>query len=442
MSQTDDFADTGTPTAEQTEPQFKGLKVSLREGQSWTRFLDIEIPATDVDTFFELTYEDYRKKAKIPGFRPGKAPIGIVKQRFAQDVKGDVLEAMVPKAYEQALIQQNLVPLNPPHLTDIEFDEGKPLKFKAEFEIRPTVTLGKYTGFRVEKTVPTIGEKEIDDSLQYLRERLAEYHPVTRASENGDLLIVDLLKKHSKLGKLKEEKLENVEIELGSKGLLEEFQRGLVGVRIGEMKDISVKYPTDYYDANLADDQILFLVVVKEIKKKSLPELNDEFASKFSNSKTVAELREKAKENLERQAQDDATRNLRNEIIKRIIDANPFDVPISLLNNYIENVIEDFKKKNERIDEEAIKSQYRGLGENLIRWSYLQYEIAKAENIKVDTEDRRKWVENFAKSYNMSLEAAREALGKSKRLHDIDDSILEEKVLQFIIDKSEIVTSK
>ncbi len=133
---------------------------------------------------------------------------------------------------------------------------------------------------------------------------------------------------------------------------------------------------------------------------------------------------------------------LRNEIIKRVIDANRFDVPISLLDTYLDNVVEDSKKRGEAVDEDAIRSQYRGLGENLIRWSYLHYEIAKAENIKVEADDRRKWVENFAKTYNMTVEAAREALGKSKKLQDIDDSILEEKVLEFIINKSEIITTK
>jgi trigger factor len=425
--------------AEQTS--VKGLKVSLREGQSWTRFLEIELAVADVDTYFNSAYEDFRKKARIPGFRPGKAPIGLVKQRYAQEVKHDVMESIIPKAYEQALIQENLIPLNLPKLTDIDFDEGKPLKFKAEFEVRPTIKLGAYTGFRFEKKIPVIGDKEVDNSLQYLRERFAEYEPVTRASENSDLLIVDLLKKHDKLGQLKEDKLENVEIELGSKGLLEEFQRGLQGVRIGEMKDISVKYPADYFDPKLANDQILYLAVVKEIKKKVLPELNDEFATRVSRSGNLAELRVKARESLERQAQDNATRNLRNEIVSRVIAANRFDVPISLIEGYFESVIKDFKANNKSVDEAAVRSEYRSLGENIIQWSYLYYEIARAENIKVDPEDRKKWVENFAKTYNMTPEAAREALGKSRKQQDIDESILEEKVLQFIIDKSEIITT-
>jgi trigger factor len=441
MSQTDEVTNNDDATETEKIKPLEGLKVSLKEGQSWTRFMDVELAADQVVSVFESTYEDYRRKAKIPGFRPGKAPIGMVKQRYAEDVKGDVLETLLPRAYEQALIQEKLIPLNQPKLTDIDFGEGKPLKFKAEFEVRPVIEVTKYSGFRIEKKIALVGDKEVDNSLQYLRERFAEYTPVQRSSENGDLIIADLIKKHDKLNKLKEEKLENVEIELGSKGILEEFQRGLLGLKIGEMKDISVKYPDDYYDSNLARDQILYLVVVKEIKKKVLPDLNDEFAAKVSKSQNLSELRQKAKESLEHQAQDDATRNLRNEAIKRVIDANKFDVPISLLENYLEGIIEDFKKRNEPFKEDDIRSQYRSLGENLIRWSYLYFEIARRADIKVDVEDRKKWVENFARTYNMSVEAAREYLGKSKRIQDIDDSILEEKVLEYIINNSEIVTA-
>lgn len=442
MSQTGELENTENITSAETDVNLKGLKVNLREGQSWTRFLVIEIPAQNVDDVFESTYEDYRRKAKIPGFRPGKAPIGIIKQRFAADVKHDVLETLLPRAYEQALIQENLVPLNPPKLSDVQFEEGQELKFKAEFEIRPNFALNKYTGYRVEKRIPQIGEKEIDESLNYLRERLAEFHPVQRPSENGDLVIVDLIKKHDKLGRLKDDKLENVEINLGSKGLIEEFQRGILGMRIGEMKDISVKYPADYYDTTLAGDQILYLVIAKEIKKKVLPDLNDEFAVRVSKSQNLSELREKMRQSLEKQAQDDATKNLRNDIVRRVIDSNPFDVPISLLDNYLDNIIDDYKKRGAAVDESAIRSEYRPFGENIIKWGYLYYEIAKKENIKVEADDRKKWVENFARTYNMTEEEARERLGKARKVEDIDDSILESKVLQFIIDKSEIVTSK
>jgi trigger factor len=442
MSKTDEIENTeNIPESKSDDINLDGMKADLREGQACARFLDIEIPAEVVTTLFESTYDDFRKRARVPGFRPGKAPMGIIKQRYAADVKQDVFETLVPKAYEKALIKMNLVPLNQPRLSDIQFEEGQALKFKAEFEVRPKITLNKYTGFRVEKSVTKIGDKEVNESLDYLRERLAEFHPVQRPAENGDMVLVDMLKKHDKFGRLKDDKLENVEINLGSKGLLEEFQRGVLGMRIGEMKDISVKYPPDYSDPNLAGDQILFMVVVKEIKKKVLPELNDEFAVKVSKSQNLAELRAKMRENLEHQAQDDATKSMRNEIIKRVIDANPFDIPMSMLESYLGGIVEDYKKRGAAVDEEAIKSEYRSFGEGLIRWNYLYYEISKKENIKVEPEDRKKWVANFAKTYNMTEEEARGKLGHARKLEDIDDSIIESKVLQFIMDNSEILAS-
>ncbi len=419
----------------------KNLKINIKKGQAWTRFLEIEVPAEDVTSKFQSVYESFRSKAKISGFRPGRAPMGIVKQRYAGEIKAEVLDDLLSQSFQQALIQENLIPLGTPKVSDVEFDNEKPLKFKAEIEIRPEIKLGKYKGFRVEKKVGKVTEKDVDDSIEYLRGRMAEYHPVQRPSENGDLVIVDLIKKHDKLNKLKEDKLENAEIYLGGEGVLEEFQRGLMGVRLGEMKDISVKYPDDYYDKNLAGDQILFMAVVKEIKRRVLPEINDEFADKVSKAKSLDELKESLKKNLEAQARDDATKTIRSEIIKRVVDGNLFDVPGSLLDRYLASVIEDFKKKGESVDENTVRSQYRPLGENFIRWNYLYHEIARAEGLKVEADERKKWVEGFSKTYNISEEKARAYLGKSGRVHDIDESILEEKVIEFIIKNSEVITA-
>jgi trigger factor len=418
------------------------IKSKVKNGQGWIRFLEIEVPTEEVSSKFQSTYEQYRSKAKIPGFRPGKAPMGMVKQKFGNEVRGEVLEDLLSDAYRQALTDEKLMPLDDPKISEVEFDESQPLKFKAEIEVRPEIKLGKYIGFRIEKKTRKVADKDVDDSLQYLQERMAEYHPVQRPSESGDLVIVDLIKKHDKLGRLKEEKLENVEIYLGGEGVLEEFQKNLTGVRIGEMKNIQVKYPDDYYDPNLAGDEILFMAVTKEIKKKVLPELNDEFAARASKSKTLEELKESLKKNLEAQAFEDANKALRSEIIKRVVEGNLFDVPISLLNKYLDSVVEDFKEKGQKVDENKVRSQYRPLGENFIRWSYLYHEIAEAEEIKVQAEDRKKWVEGFARTYNMSEEAAREALGKSKRIRDIDESILEARVIDHIIENSEIIATE
>jgi len=418
------------------------LKVDISKGQSWTRFLAIEVPSEKVDAKFREVYGDFRQKANIPGFRPGKAPMNIIEKKFEGDVKVEVLESLVDEAYKQAIIQKRIWPLATPKVTDVEFEKNKPLKFKAEIEIRPEVKLKKYKGFRVEKSVRKVAEKDVDDSIEYMREKMAEFEPVERQSMNGDQLKIDLLKKFDKLNRLKEDKLEDVEILMGSEGVLKEFQEGLLGMRIGEMKDITVKYPNDYYDKNLAGNEIIYTAVVKEVKKRILPELNDELVSKVSPYKTVGEFRESLNKNLEQQAENEATRSLRSEIIKRVVESNSFDVPVSLIEKYLNSVVEDYKSRGETVDENSIRSQYRPVGENLIRWNFLYYEIAGAENITVAPEDRAKWVHDFSVAHNLTEERAREALGKSRKQSEIDDSIIEGKVLEFIIDNSEIIRTE
>jgi len=424
------------------ESENKKLNVKVRNGQSWTRYLEIEVPAENVTSKIESVYESFRLKAKIPGFRPGKVPMAIVKQRFANDAKVEALEQLLPEAYQMAILQENLIPLGSPKVTDVEFDIDKPLRFKAEIEIQPQITLDKYKGFRIEKKIEKVTEKDFNNAVEYLRDKKAIFHPVKRPSVNGDLVIVDLLKKHDQLGRLKEDKLENVEIYLGSDGVLDVFSKELLGVSIGEMKNISVEYPQDYFDKNLAGDKIMFMAVVKEVKKKELPELNDEFAASVSKFKTLAEMNEKIRQDLGMRSRDEATRRMRSEIIKRIVENNKFDVPISLIDKYLESVIEDFKSKGETVDEETVRRQYRPLGENFIRWSYLYREIAGQEKIKIEAEDRKKWVEGFAKAYNVTEDKAREYLAKTKRIQDIDESILEDKVVEFIIKNSEIITTE
>jgi trigger factor len=418
------------------------LSVKVKKGQAWTRYLEVEVPAEAVTSKIEIVFEDFRRKARVPGFRPGKVPMGIVRQRFADDVRVETLEQLLPEAYQKAIIQENMIPLGSPKISEVEFEKDRPLKFKAEIEIQPEIKINKYKGFRLEKRIRKATDKDVEDAVQYLREKKAEFHPVERASAKSDMVIVDLLKKHDKLGTLKEDKLEDVEVYLGSQGVLKEFDRELTGVSIGEMKNIQVDYPGDYYDPNLAGNRILFTAVVKDIKRKELPELTDDFVSSVSRVKTVDELKGKIKADLEARAQDEATRRLRSEIIKRVVEGNSFDVPISMLDRYLDSVVEDFKDKGEKVDEEIVRRQYRQPGENFIRWSYLYHEIAGIEGIKVAKEDKEKWVEDFAATYNITKERAKEYLGKSRKAQEIDESILEDKILEFIIRNSEVITTE
>jgi trigger factor len=408
------------------------LNVTLKVEPNCRRILEIEIPQNEVSTEFENHYDLYRAKANIPGFRPGKAPMDIVKKRYAETIRADVLEELVGKAVEEAIKKENLLPLSRPKISDVDFDETKPLKFRAEIEIKPDIKLANYKGFEVKRTVREIADTDTDNYLKVLCNQAAEYIPVDRKSHDNDLLIVDLIRKSDLPGGPKEEKTENVEIELGAEDVLKEFKEGLRGTGVGEMKEIEVVYPENYPEKSLAGYRVKYFVIVKEVKEKKLPELNDEFARRFPDTPDLAALKKHAKELLLKKANEDADMIMRNDIIKTIVEANKFEVPESMVEDYLNSVTNDFKKRYKDVDELKLRQSYRPIGENSLRWQFIYYEIARTEDLKVAESDRADWVKDFARAYKVTEEEARQTLGRARKMDDIDDSILEQKVLDFI----------
>jgi trigger factor len=408
------------------------VNVTLKIEPNCKRILEIEVPLEDVSSEFENQYNLYRAKANIAGFRPGKAPMDLVKKRYAETIKAEVLEDLVGKAVEEAITKENLYPISRPRISDMDFEDGKPLKFRAEIEIKPEVKLNNYKGFDIKRNVREINDTDVDNYLKNLHGRSAEYVPVERKCHDDDLLIVDLIRKTDIPDGPKEEKTENVEIDLGAEDVLKEFKNGLRGSAIGEMKEIEVVYPDDYSEKALAGYKVKYLVIVKEVKEKKLPSLDDEFAKRFPNIADLAALKVSIKDILIKKANNDADLIVRNDIIKAIVEANRFEVPESMIENYLKSVTDDFKKRYKDVDELKLRQTYRPVGENSLRWQFIYYEIAHTEKLKVGEEDRAEWVKDFAKAYNVTEEKARESLGKARRLDDIDDSILEQKVLDFI----------
>jgi len=408
------------------------VNVTLKVEPNCRRILEIEVPENEVSAEFENQYNLFRAKANIPGFRPGKAPMDLVKKRYGDSIKADVLEELVGKAVEEALTKENLYPITRPKVSNMEFEDGKPLKFRAELEIKPEFSVNNYKGFQVKRTVREISDTDVDTYLKNLHNRAAEYIPVERKCHDDDLLIVDLIRKSELANGPKEEKTENVEIELGAEDVLQEFKEGLRGSSIGEMKEIEVVYPENYAEKSLAGYKVKYLVVVKEVKEKKLPPLDDEFAKRFPNIENLAALKTSIRDVLDKKANDDADLIVRNDIIKTIVEANKFEVPESMIENYLKSVTDDFKKRYKDVDELKLRQTYRPVGENSLRWQFIYYEIARVEKLKVGEEDRAQWVRDFAKAYNVTEEQARESLGKARKMDDIDDSILEQKVLDFI----------
>jgi trigger factor len=409
-------------------------KVEVKEDKAWKRTLRIEIPAERVDSEFEKVFQEYRNKARIKGFRPGKVPMNLIRTKFKEAAAREVLESLVPDAYENALKHKNLTPVTTPRIADIEIEPGSPLKFTAEIEIRPEIELKDYKRIVVTRKVIKVTEEDIEKNLKMLQEKNAVLKPTERAAKDGDYLVVDLERLNpGQKDSQKTEKAENQGTFLDSKKLLAEFYRGLQGAKPGDEKQIEAIYPKEYHDSKLAGKIVNYKVNVKEVKETNLPELDDDFARSLGKFKDLKDLRQKIQEDLERKAEEETDKDLKNQLVREIVTKNSFEVPQTLLNHYLDSVVEDFKKQNKDLQEGKLREQYKALGENRIRWQFLMHQIAEKEKIEVGQADIDDFTRKFAQNYKLELDKAREFLARQKELENIKENILEEKVLDFLL---------
>jgi trigger factor len=407
----------------------KDLKVTVTEEKAWRRILDIEVSREKVDDEFDAVFEKYKTYSKIPGFRKGKAPMELIQLRFKDAMEKEVVESLVPKAYEDAVKEANLSPISLPVVKDLQFQKGMPLKFKAEIDVKPEIEVKDYKGIQLIKRIKPITEEDIEKSINYLREDFAELHPVEREAKFYDHLIVDLVKHQEG----KEDKLENQQLFLDPHNMIKEFQESLIKAKAGDEKEIEVNYNPDFHNKKLAGKNVKYSIKVKQIKEKVLPEANDDFAKMVGGYKDLTELKSKITEDLTKRAMQDAEKNLRNDMINRVIKLNFFEVPETVLNFYLDSLIQDLKNKYRKVDEAKIREEYKEIGAAHIRWDYLLHQIAEKEKIEVSKDDIEEWTKKFAKDYKMEKEKAKELLETPQNAKRIGENILEEKVVDFLL---------
>ncbi|MFH1335720.1 MAG: trigger factor [Candidatus Zixiibacteriota bacterium] len=412
----------------------KKSNVTLQEGKGWKRTLEIEIPKEKVDDEFESTYKKYQTLAKIPGFRKGKAPLHMVKLRYQDKIKSEVLETLVPKAYEDAVKEAKLSPICLPVVKDVQFEEGAPLKFKAEFEIQPEVEAKDYLGLELVRRLKEISEKDIETSLNYLREDFAELHPVEREAHLHDSLIVDI----SKTQDGKEDKVANQQIFLDPHNMIKDFQQALVGAKAGELKEFEVDYKPDFHNKKLAGKKVKYRINVKEVKEKILPQVNDDFAKTVGEYKNLGELKGKIKEGLIQRDMKDADTELKTDLINQVIRRNPFEVPDTLFDYYLDSVIEDLKKRYQKVDEKKVREEYQDVALAQIRWDFLFHRIAEKENIQVTKPEMENWCEQNAKAMRVTVEEAIKSLENPSFSKRIKEDLLEKKTIDFLLKNAKI----
>src|SRR6202030_4122081 len=293
---------------------------------SCRRELDLEIPAEEVSKATERVAKELARVARVPGFRPGKAPISLIKRRFADDIKGEVLQSLVPERVEKAVAEQKLTPVSQPQVDKLDFNEGQPLKFRAVFEVLPEFELGNYKGLEFEMPTMDITDGDAAKALEEMRERAATFAPVEgRAIQDGDFAQVKLLGTPDGGGDPLQ--ADSVLCHIGAEETMEPFNVNLKGASAGDHKNFDVDYPADYPDPKLAGKKYHYAVEVLGIKTKKLPELNDDFAKDVSDATTLDELKKKIREGLEHQRDHKQKDLLREKVLGEIVKLHDFPVP-------------------------------------------------------------------------------------------------------------------
>lgn len=367
------------------------MRVDVRDSgtAAWEKVLTIEVPPEELDEDYDAILEDYRRRAVLPGFRKGHVPRNVLELQFGHSLEHEVLERAVKRSYERAMKEQDFHPVSYPSIDKIRFDKGQPLSFEAKVEVRPSVTPKDYFGLEIETKETAVADEEVDRALEELRQRAADWEPVEREAAPGDAVVVDYRRLNAKGKPIHRSEQKDALVELDAQGLLPEFRQNLLGKKAGDHVTFEVTYPEDFANEDLRGRKVTFALDMKGVRERRVRPLDDAFAAETIGVKDLAELRARVRLNLEGEARLRAQREQEEAIVDQILARNPFDLPESMVREYLEELIQRLKEGRDWSpeDEERFRTEYRPMAERRIKRDLLLDAILRAESISVTAEE-------------------------------------------------------
>jgi len=414
------------------------------------RELELEIPAEEVAKTSEKIAKEIARVARVPGFRPGKAPVTLIRRRFADEIKSEVMQQLMPEHIEQAVTKEKLVPVTQPQVDKVDYSEGGPLKFRASFEVLPEFELAPYNDLEAEVEAPHISEADVDKALEEMRERAATYVPVEdRPLANGDFAQLKLA--GSPMGGGEPVRAENVMCQIGGENTLEAFSENLRGAKAGEQRRFDLTYPGDYPDPKLAGKTLHYIADVTAVKEKKPPELNDDFAKDVSDATSLAELRGKIRESLDHAREHTLADQTREKLLAKIVAANNFPVPEALVEHQMDVRLERAVRslasqgvdpRAVNVDWVAMRRRQRDRAVDDVKAELILDRIATAEKIEASEEDLEKQIAAIAEHGGESATAVRARLTKQGGLDRMKSKLRSDKTLEWLRQHARIQVSK
>jgi trigger factor len=404
--------------------------------------LEISVPVDEVESETSRAAMDVQKRARLPGFRPGKAPQSLIRKQFAGDIRKKVLDSLIPRYLHKQFEVDNLKVVGTPDITDVHFHEGEPLRFKAEFEVVPQIELGEYRDIEVPYHDPEVTDEDINQRIEEIREQKAQYVNIDpRPLENGDSAVVAL----ESLSELEggPVKSEEMVLEIGGPETVAAFSDNLRGMAPGDEKEFEVAYPADYGTPRMAGKTVRFHATVKGVRRKELPELNDDFAQDLGDYRTLEELRDAVRKAILAQRQREAQDAARNGIVDKLVDAHDFPVPEVFVDRQIRNRVEQMltamasqgmDPRKAKLDWEKLKETQREKAMREVKASMLLTRIAEREAIGATRDEVNREVERIARAQREPVAALQMKYEKDGTLGQIASQIQTEKTLNFLFE--------
>ncbi len=418
------------------------MKSNVEKVSNLSRKLKVEIPAAAVQSAFQKVFSGLQREVTIKGFRKGKAPITTIKSMYGERVKQDVVQDLIQKNYPVALSEHKLEPISYPEFEFADPTEDKDFSFSANFDVRPEINLKKYEGLEVEKEKYEFDPKKVDQVLENIRASRATFETVkeARAAKMGDVAVLDFE------GFMGGAPLENGSgkdhhLELGAKQFIDGFEEGIVGMKVGESKTISLKFPDPYHSVELAGKPVEFKTTLKEIKEKVLPELTDDFVKTMGGPENVAALKKTIEEDLQKTEKQRIEDGFKNRLLKVLVKENPVEVPPSLMKEQKASLVEDFKK---RMTEQGMgpndfasyiekwDADFAKTASEMIQSSFLVDTIAKKHDLFCKKEDLDAKFAEYAQQMHIEEQRIREFYGRPEQASRLTYMITEEKVINFL----------
>jgi len=420
------------------------MQVSVETTSNIERRMTIGVPAQEIDQAVQKRLQETARTVRLNGFRPGKVPMSVVKRRFGDSIRQEIVGEVMRDNYIKALQEQDINPAGWPQFEPKTMEEGKDLEFVAVFEVLPEIELGDLSKIKVEKPVAEVTEKDIDTMIDNLRRQQAPMKEVKRKSKNKDVVTIDFK------GTIDGEEFEGGAAEghrltLGSGQMIPGFEKAVVGGKTGEEFDIEVTFPEDYHNEDLAGKPATFAIKVHKVEEPQLPELNAEFFQKFGiEAEDEAGFREEVKKNMERELKQAVSNKVKNDVVEGLLETTELDVPSSLVDQEIDRLRQEAVQRfGGQVDFQQLpKEIFEEQAQRRVKTGLLFQEVVKANDLKADAAKVDEKIQEIASTYEQPEEVVAHFNSNQEQKTQVESVVLEEAVVDLVLEQAKVKEKK